>query len=94
MSKPGPADEPSSMPWSLMPISGRYFVVKWFKRYAIGCLIWLILGGINDGYRRPGEDMRWGAIVMVAGFWPIVTAVIVGSSVGEVAHKINEGKLG
>lgn len=79
---------------SLMPISGRYFAVKWFKRYAIGCLIWLILGGINDGYRRPGEDTRWGAIVIVAGFWPIVTAVIVGSSVGEVAHKINEGKLG
>ena len=94
MSKPGPADEPSSMSRSLMSISGRYFAVKWFKRYAIGCLIWLILGGINDGYRRPGEDMRWGAIVMVAGFWPIVTAVIVGSSVGEVAHKINEGKLG
>jgi hypothetical protein len=53
-----------------MPISGKYFAVKWFKRYAIGCLIWLILGGINDGYRRPGEDMRWGAIVIVAGFWP------------------------
>ncbi|MFK4523110.1 hypothetical protein ABIF90_001091 [Bradyrhizobium japonicum] len=68
--------------------------MKWFRRYAIGCLIWLILGGISDGYRRPGEDTRWGSIVIVAGFWPIVTADIVGSSVGEVAHKINQGKLG
>jgi hypothetical protein len=71
---------------------GRYCAVKWFKRYAIGCLIWLVLGGIHDGYERPGQGMRWGAIVVVAGVWPIVTAVIVGSTVGEIAHDIRQGK--
>jgi len=76
-----------------MPVIGRYFDVKWFKRYAIGCLIWLVLGGVTDGYKRPGQDMRWGAIVIVAAVWPVVTAVVVGSTVGEIANDIKQGKL-
>ena len=76
-----------------MPVIGRYLDVTWFKRYAIGCLIWLVLGGVVDGYKRPGQDMRWGAIVVVAAAWPVVTAVIVGSAVGEAAIDIKRGKL-
>lgn len=63
--------------------------MKWFKRYAIGCLIWLVIGGVVDGYKRPGQDMRMGAIVIVAAAWPVVTAVVVGSTVGEIVSDIN-----
>ena len=68
--------------------------MKWFKVYAIGCLIWLVLGGISDGYRHPGQDMRYGAIIVVAAGWPIATAVIVGSTIGEIASDIRQGKFG
>ena len=44
----------------------RSLVVKWFRRYAVGCLIAVLLFSGRDSYNRPGEDMRYGAILMVA----------------------------
>jgi hypothetical protein len=77
-----------------MPITRSFFDVKWFKRYAIGCLVALfVLAGV-DGYKRPGKDMRVGAIVAVSAAWPIFTAIVLGSSFGEIASEINQGKPG
>jgi hypothetical protein len=44
-----------------------------------------------DGYKRPGMDMRVGAILTVAAVWPIAAAIIVGSSIGEVAREGGSG---
>jgi len=67
--------------------------VKWFKRYAIGCLIWLALGGAVDAYKHPDGETRMGAIVVVAAAWPIVTAVVVGGAVGDIVRDIKQGKF-
>ena len=76
----------------LMPGTGRYFEVKWFKRYLIGCLIALfVLAGV-DGYYRPGQNAREGAIIVAAVGWPVVTAMVMGSTVGEIVHDIKQGK--
>jgi hypothetical protein len=60
-----------------------YFEMKWFKRYAIGCLIALFVFAANDGYYHPGQHPREGAIIMAAVGWPIVVAIAVGSTIGE-----------
>ena len=63
----------------------EYFEVKWLKRYAIGFLIALfVLAGI-DGYKRPGGEPRFSAILMAAA-WPIVITIAVGSTIGEAAR--------
>ena len=68
--------------------------MTWFKRYAIGSLVWLVLGGIHEGYGRPGQETRWGASVVVAAVWPGVTAVIAGSAIGEAAYAMSQDKQG
>jgi hypothetical protein len=59
----------------------------WVKRYAISCLVATFVFAALDGYKRPGQSMRAGAIVVTAAVWPIFAALVVGSSVGEVASK-------
>jgi len=68
--------------------------VKWLKRYAISCLIAMFVLAALDGYHRPGKDMRVGAIITVAAVWPIVAAIVVGSSVGEAARDMKQEKVG
>ena len=68
--------------------------MKWLKRYAISCLIALFVLAALDGYHRPGKDLRVGAIITVAAVWPIVAAIVVGSSVGEVAREMHQDKVG
>jgi hypothetical protein len=68
--------------------------MNWFKRYAVSCLIVMfILAGI-DGYKRPGMDSRFGAIVLVSTVWPVVGAVVVGSTIGEAARELSQSKVG
>ena len=59
--------------------------MKWLKRYAIGFLIALFLLAGIDGYKRPGGEPRFSAI-LVAAAWPIVITFAVGSTIGEVAR--------
>jgi hypothetical protein len=68
-----------------MPGARGYFDVKWFKRYAIGCLIALLVFAANDGYFHPGETPRAGTIVVAAVAWPIIASIVVGSTIGEIA---------
>jgi hypothetical protein len=68
--------------------------VKWLKRYATSCLIAMFVLAALDGYHRPGEDMRVGAIITVSAVWPIIAAIVVGSSVGEAAHDMKQEKAG
>jgi hypothetical protein len=75
-----------------MPMTGRYFDVKWFKRYAISCLIATFVFAAVDGHARPGKHPREGAIIVAAVGWPIVTAIVVGSTIGEIVSETNQGK--
>ena len=75
-----------------MPVTGRYFDVKWFKRYAIGCLIAMVVFAARDGYTRPGQNPREGAIIVAAVGWPVVTAIVVGSTIGEIVLETQQGK--
>jgi len=72
--------------------SRRYSAVKWLKRYAIGCLIALFLGSCVESYKRPDHDVRIGAVVLVAVAWPVVVAMVCGSSAGEVLREMNQKK--
>ena len=65
--------------------TGRYFEVKRLKRYAIGFLIALFVLAGMDGYKRPGGEPRFSAI-LVAAAWPIVITIAVGSTIGEGAR--------
>jgi len=67
---------------------------NWIKRYIISWLVVMFVLATVDGYKRPGQDMRVGSIVVLAAVWPIMAAIVLGSSVGEVAKEINQGKLG
>ena len=75
-----------------MPVIGRYFDVKWLKRYVISCLIAMFVFAGVDGYYRPGKDMREGAIIVAAVGWPVVAAIVVGSTIGEIVSEIKQGK--
>jgi hypothetical protein len=59
--------------------------VKWFKRYAIGCLIAMSVVAGMYGYNRPGKDLPVGAVVALALVWPITAAIVAGITIGEVA---------
>ena len=47
-----------------------------------------------DGHARPGKSPREGAIVVAAVGWPIVTAIVVGSAIGEIVSEKNQAKQG
>jgi hypothetical protein len=69
----------------------RYFDVKWFKRYAVSCLIAMFVFAAVDAHARPGQNPREGAIIVTALGWPIVMAIAMGGAVGEVLGK-HQGK--
>ena len=64
-----------------------------FKRYAVSCLIALFVFAGIDGYQRPGEDPRFGAILVTAAVWPVVAAIAVGGAIGAVTRETKDGKL-
>jgi hypothetical protein len=59
--------------------------MKWFKRYAIGCLIAMFVITGMYAYNRPGRDLPVRAIVTLAAVWPITAAIVAGVTIGEVA---------
>jgi len=67
--------------------------VSWFKRYLVSCLIALFIFSGIEGYLRPSDDMRIGAVVVSAALWPAFAAILVGGAVGEVVRD-HQGKLG
>ncbi|SEN86676.1 hypothetical protein [Bradyrhizobium sp. OK095] len=68
--------------------------MKWFKRYLVGGLVAvLVLAGL-DSYKHPGERMRYGAILLVSAGWPVVAAMVVGSTIGDVVHDVRHDKAG
>jgi hypothetical protein len=70
------------------------FAVKWFKRYLVGGLVAvLVLAGL-DSYKHPGEGMRYGAILLVSAGWPVVAAMVVGSTIGDIVHDVRHDKAG
>ena len=68
--------------------------MNWFKRYVAGCLIAVLSLAALDSYKHPGEDMRYGAILLVSAGWPVVAAMVVGSTIGDVVHDVSHGKAG
>ena len=70
-----------------MPGTGRYFEVRWLKRYAISCLIAMFALAVEDGYHRPGMHQNFGSIITMGVAWPVTAAVVVGIAVGEVARE-------
>jgi hypothetical protein len=68
--------------------------VSWFKRYVVGCLVAVVLLAGRDSYKHPGEGMRYGAILLVSAGWPVVAAMVVGSTIGDVVHDVRQGKAG
>ena len=77
-----------------MSITGRYFDVKWFKRYAISCLIAMFVFAVNDGHYHPGEHQRNDAIILAGIGWPIVAAIVVGSTVGDIISDVSQSRKG
>lgn len=61
--------------------------MSWKKKYAISCLIALFAFAAIDGYKRPGKDMRVGAIIITAAVWPITLSIAVGSAIGETVRE-------
>jgi hypothetical protein len=59
--------------------------MKWFKRYAMSCVIAMFVLAAMQGYARPGKDQPVAGIVALAVVWPITAALAVGSSIGEIA---------
>ena len=70
-----------------------YFAMKCFKRYAVSCLVAMFVFAAIDGYNRPGQDPRFGAILITAAVWPVFAAIVVGGSIGDVTRQRNDGKL-
>ncbi|MET3906953.1 hypothetical protein ABID59_001284 [Bradyrhizobium sp. S3.3.6] len=68
--------------------------MNWFKRYVVGCLIAVLLFAAVDSAKRPGEEMRYGAILLASAGWPVVAAIVVGSTIGDVVHDVRQGKAG
>jgi hypothetical protein len=66
--------------------------VNWFKRYVVGCLIAVLFFAAVDSYKHPDEGMRYGAILLASAGWPVVAAMVVGSTIGDVVHDVRQGK--
>ena len=57
------------------------------KRYAISCLIALVVLSGIDAYRRPDHDVRIGSALILAAAWPVVLAIAFGGAVGAVVRE-------
>ena len=66
--------------------------MNWFKRYVVGCLIAVLFFAAVDSFKHPGEHMRYDAILLASAGWPVVAAMIVGSTIGDVVHDVRQGK--
>ena len=40
-----------------------------------------------DANKRPTNDLRTGAVIVAAAVWPVTLAIVLGTTVGEVARK-------
>ena len=58
--------------------------MKWFKRYAIGFLIALFVFTWADSSRDGFKNARLGGVLIMATFWPISAAVVLGGTVAEI----------
>lgn len=65
-----------------------------FKRCVVGCLIAVLFFAAVDSYKHPGAGMRYEAIVLASAGWPVVAAMVVGSTIGDVVHDVRQGKAG
>lgn len=68
--------------------------MTWSRRYALSCLIAVLFFASIDGYKHPDEDMRYSAILLASAGWPVVAALVVGSTIGEVVHDVKQAKAG
>jgi hypothetical protein len=59
----------------------------WTKRYAISFLLALFVLSARDAYRHPTNDVRIGAVIVVAAIWPVALAIVVGWTVGEAVRE-------
>ena len=66
--------------------------MNWFKRYVVGCLIAVVFFAAVDSLEHPDEGMRYGAILLASAGWPVVAAIVVGSTIGDVVHDVRQGK--
>lgn len=60
----------------------------------MSCLIAVLFLASIDGYKHPDEDMRYGAILLVSAGWPVVAALVVGSTIGEAVHDVKQAGAG
>ncbi len=67
--------------------------MNWFKRYVVGCLIAVLFFAAVDSYKHPGGEMRTGAILLASAGWPVVAAIVVGSTIGDVVDDVRQGKV-
>lgn len=68
--------------------------MNWFKRYVVGCLIAVLFFAAVGSYKHPGEGMRYEAILLASAGRPVVAAIVVGSTIGDVVHDVRQGKVG
>ena len=67
--------------------------MNWFKRYVVGCLIAVVFfAAVDSYYKPPDEGMRYGAILLASAGWPVVAAIVVGSTIGDIVHDVRQGK--
>lgn len=71
-----------------------HFAVNWFKRYVVSCLIAVVFFAAVDSDKHPGEGTRYDAILLASAGWPVVAALVVGSTIGDVVHDAKHGKAG
>lgn len=60
----------------------------------MSCLVAVLFFASIDGYKHPDEDIRYGAIPLVSAGWPIIAALVVGSTIGEVVHDVKQARAG
>jgi hypothetical protein len=49
---------------------------------------------VVDGHHHPDEHPREDAIILAGIGWPIVAAIVVGSTIGEIMSDVSQGKKG
>jgi hypothetical protein len=59
---------------------------SWTKRYLLSCVVALFAFASFNGYRRPGQDPRFGSAVVMAAAWPVVLTFACGSALGEMVR--------
>lgn len=60
----------------------------------MSCLIAVLFFAGIDGYKQRDEDMRYGTILLVSAGWPVVAALVAGSTIGELVHDVKQARAG